>query len=201
MKDNRLQMLYIHGFGSSAQTSTVQRLQQCLPGVQVHAIDVDHHPQQSIAAIEHYVADNDIDILTGTSMGGLYTLCADVDIIKVTINPATNVKDLDKVELLGRHEYFNPRADGVQQFEFTRDDMQAFTQLTLHVTPRTYIIASDHDELLGDKHDEYRRLVGERFTSTAQIGHRTNEQFTAPVTGDLWQLLNSLTKSQDGATR
>jgi len=73
--------------------------------------------------------------------------------------------------------------------------------LKRHVTPRTYIIASDHDELLGDKHDEYRRLVGERFTSTAQIGHRTNEQFTAPVTGDLWQLLNSLTKSQDGATR
>ena len=84
------QILYIHGFCSSAQTGTVARLRQVLTGCKVHAIDVNHHPAESIALIEQYVRQHNIDLLIGTSLGGYYVLCADVDCIKVAANPATD---------------------------------------------------------------------------------------------------------------
>jgi len=197
MQNEKPKMLYIHGMGSSARTQTVSRLRQSWTMLEVHAIDVDHHPQSSVALIEQYVAEHGIQLLMGTSLGGFYTLCADVDIVKIAINPANDpAHDLDKPSIMGRHEYFNPRADGNQWFEFQREDLLPFKSMALHITPKTYIIASDHDELLGDKRAAYSNLVGNRFTVTSQIGHRTTPDFTAPMTGDLWRLVTSLL-SQD----
>ena len=60
-------ILYIHGFCSSAQTATVGRLREVFGGTcQVHAIDVNHHPAESIGLIEAYVAEHGIDLLLGS---------------------------------------------------------------------------------------------------------------------------------------
>ena len=61
------QILYIHGFCSSAQTGTVGRLRQVLDTCQVHAIDVNHHPRESIQRIEEFVGQHGIELLMGTS--------------------------------------------------------------------------------------------------------------------------------------
>ncbi len=186
-------ILYIHGFCSSAQTATVHRLRENMPECEIHAIDVDHHPVESIALIERYVAENGIDLLLGASLGGFYTLCSQVDIPKVAVNPAVRPhQSLNRPDMMGTHTYFNPRADGVMQFTFGPADLEAFKGIPFHITPTTYIIASDHDELLGNLHDDYRRLVGDRFTVTNQIGHRMDATFVAPHTGDLWNLLQRL---------
>lgn len=188
-------ILYIHGFCSSAQTGTVARLRQVLAGIcQVHAIDVDHHPAPSIARIEQYVAEHGIDLLIGTSLGGYYTLCADVNCIKVAANPATDPERmLDQPGMMGRLKYFNPRQDGNWYFDFGPENLLEFRGIAMHITQLTHVICSDHDELLGDNREVCRRLVAEaRYHETSQIGHRMAPKFTEPHSGDLWRLLRQL---------
>ena len=80
-------ILYIHGFRSSAKSSTILNIKANYHHIEVHAFDVTHHPVESIKKIEDYIKEHDIDILAGTSLGGYYTLCAKVDIPKIAVNP------------------------------------------------------------------------------------------------------------------
>ncbi len=187
-------ILYIHGFCSSAQTGTVNRIRDVFDQCDVHAIDVNHHPAESIALIEQYVRDNHIDLLIGTSLGGYFTLCADVDCIKVAVNPATDPEHmLDQPDMMGHLRYFNPRQDGNWYFDFGPENLLEFRGIDFHITPRTYIICSDHDELLGDNRAVYQSLVpSEHYCETSQIGHRMAPVFTEPGSGDLWKLLQTL---------
>ena len=188
-------VLYIHGFCSSAQTGTVGRLREVLHDTcEVHAFDVNHHPEESIRRIEEYVAEHGIELLMGTSLGGYYTLCADVSCPKVAVNPATNPEvSLNHPDMMGHLRYFNPRQDGNWYFDFGPENLLEFRGIDFHITPDTYILCSDHDELLGDNRAACRALVPlERYRETSQIGHRMDPSLTEPGTGDLWQLLQPL---------
>lgn len=188
-------VLYIHGFCSSAQTGTVGRLREVLHDTcEVHAFDVNHHPEESIRRIEEYVAEQGIELLMGTSLGGYYTLCADVSCPKVAVNPATNPEVmLNHPEMMGHLRYFNPRQDGNWYFDFGPENLLEFRGIDFHITPDTYILCSDHDELLGDNRAACRALVPpERYFETSQIGHRMDPSLTKPGTGDLWRLLQPL---------
>lgn len=191
-------ILYIHGFCSSAQTGTVLRLREVFTQCDIHAIDVNHHPAESIALIESYVREHGIDILVGTSLGGYFTLCANVDCVKVAVNPATDPEHmLDIPSMMGHLKYFNPRQDGNWYFDFGKENLLEFRGIGFHITTHTYIICSDHDELLGDNRSVCQSLVpSERYRETSQIGHRMAPVFTEPGSGDLWLLLNDLLHSQ-----
>ena len=191
---SKKKILYIHGFCSSAQTGTVNRLREVLSDCDVHAIDVNHHPKESIKLIEDYVMEHDIDLLMGTSLGGYFVLCAQVDCPKLAVNPATNPEVmLDQPSMMGHQRYFNPRQDGNWYFDFGPDNLLEFRGIEFHVTPDTYILCSDHDELLGDNRDACRALVpADHYRETSQIGHRMAPEFTEPGTGDLWQMLQPL---------
>uniref|UniRef100_UPI003B984485 YqiA/YcfP family alpha/beta fold hydrolase n=1 Tax=Klebsiella pneumoniae TaxID=573 RepID=UPI003B984485 len=65
-------LLYIHGFRSSAKSSTILNLKANYHEVEVHAFDVTHHPAESIKKIEDYVREHGIEILAGSSLGGYY---------------------------------------------------------------------------------------------------------------------------------
>ena len=188
-------VLYIHGFCSSAQTATAGRLREVFSDTcEVHAIDVNHHPAESIRRIEEYIAEHGIELLVGTSLGGYYTLCADVTCTKVAVNPATDPEmSLKHPEMMGHLRYFNPRQDGNWYFDFGPENLLEFRGIPFHVTPDTYILCSDHDELLGDNRAACHALVPpEHFSETSQIGHRMDPSFTEPGTGDLWRLLQQL---------
>ena len=174
-------ILYIHGFRSSAKSSTITRLQRQWTDFEIHAIDVNHHPAESIAAIERYVLEHGIDLLMGTSLGGYYVLAANVALPKVVVNPVIEPGvSLDREDMYGTLDYFNERADGVQTVVVERSFLKEFDGIPLHLDSRTRIIGSTHDELLGDLTATYRELVGDRFTPTDMIGHRINEHLTAP---------------------
>ena len=108
---SKKKLLYIHGFRSSAQSSTILNIKANDLDVEVHAFDVTHHPVESIKMIEKYIADHSIDILAGTSLGGFYTLCANVDIPKIAVNPAinpeTSLQHLPEIGHGQEVEYFN----------------------------------------------------------------------------------------------
>ena len=188
---SKKKLLYIHGFRSSACSSTIVGLKANYHDVEVHAFDVTHHPVESIKKIEDYIAEHDIDILAGTSLGGYYTLCAKVDIPKIAVNPAINPENsVSILSGIGEEvEYYHPREDGVQTFKCTLADLDEFRGIEKYITPVTHIICSDHDEVLGDLRPQYRELVGERFHESSQMGHRITPEFTAIPTGDFYKLL------------
>ena len=55
-------LLYIHGFRSSARSSTILGIRESYSDYEIHAFDVTHHPKPSIKKIEDYVREHDIDI-------------------------------------------------------------------------------------------------------------------------------------------
>jgi predicted esterase YcpF (UPF0227 family) len=187
-------LLYIHGFRSSAKSSTILNLKVNYHDIEVHAFDVTHHPVESIKKIEDYVAAHGIDILAGSSLGGYYTLCARVDIPKIAVNPALNPENsLSFLPEIGEVvEYYNEREDGVQTFKCSLSDLDEFKGIEKYITPMTHIIGSAHDELLGDMRGQYRALVGERFHESTQLGHRITPEFTAIPTGGFYKVLSSL---------
>lgn len=189
---SKKKLLYIHGFRSSAQSSTILNIKANYLSVEVHAIDVTHHPVESIKMIEKYIADHDIDILAGTSLGGFYTLCANVDIPKIAVNPAINPEtSLRHLPEIGQEvEYFNPRADGVQTFTCSVEDLEEFVGIEKHITPDTHIVGSSHDEMLGDLRPQYRQLAGDHFHESNQLGHRITPEFIAIPTGDFYKVLS-----------
>lgn len=189
-----LKLLYIHGFRSSAKSSTILTLRENYTDVEVHAFDVTHHPVESIKKIEDYVAQHGIDILAGSSLGGYYTLCAKVDIPKIAVNPAISPENSLKYlpEIGHTVEYYNPREDGVQTFTCQLSDLDEFRGIEKYITPVTHIIGSDHDELLGDNSSKYRELVGDRYHESSQLGHRIEPEFLAIPTGDFYRVLSKL---------
>ena len=189
---SKKKLLYIHGFRSSAQSSTILNVKANYHDVEVHAFDVTHHPVESINKIENYISEHDIDILVGTSLGGYYTLCAKVDIPKIAVNPAVNPEDsLRFLPEIGHEvEYFNPREDGVQTFKCTLADLDEFRGIEKYITPVTHIIGSNQDELLGDLRELYRALVGDNFHESSQLGHRITPEFIAIPTGDFYKVLS-----------
>ena len=191
-------IFYIHGFRSSARSSTILALKKLYTDYEVHAFDVTHHPVPSIKKIEDYVKEHNIDILAGTSLGGYYTLCARVDVVKIAVNPAVAPEDsLKYLPEMGQVvEYYNPREDGVQTLHCRLSDLDEFRGIEKFITPQTYIIGSDHDELLGDLTDQYRNLVGERYYGSSQLGHRITPEFIAPHSGDFYQLLHTIAPSE-----
>ena len=191
---SKKKLLYIHGFRSSAQSSTILNVKANYRDVEVHAFDVTHHPVESIKKIEDYVAEHGINILVGTSLGGFYTLCAKVDIPKIAVNPAINPEDsLSVLPEIGQEvEYYNPREDGVQAFTCTLADLDEFRGIKKYITPVTHIIGSDNDELLGDLREQYKELVGDNFHESSQLGHRITPEFIAIPTGDFYKVLESL---------
>ena len=188
----RKKLLYIHGFRSSAKSSTILNIKANYHNLDVHAFDVTHHPVESIRKIEAYVAEHGIDVLAGSSLGGYYALCAKVDIPKIAVNPVLNPENsLSFMPELGEEmEYYNEREDGVQTFKCTLSDLDEFRGIDKYITPLTHIIGSDKDELLGDMRAQYIKLVGDRFHESSQLGHRITPEFTAIPTGDFYKLLS-----------
>lgn len=184
-------LLYIHGFRSSAQSSTILNIRANYHEVEVHAFDVTHHPEESIKKIEDYIAAHGIDILAGTSLGGFYTLCAKVGIPKIAVNPVLAPDEsLSVLPEIGEEvEYYNPREDGVPTFKCTLADLNEFRGIEKYITPVTHIIGSDNDELLGDLREQYRALVGDNFHESSQLGHRITQEFIAIPTGDFYKVL------------
>ena len=134
-------------------------------------------------------------IIPRSQSGGLRSMLPSMaSCPKVAVNPATNPEvSLNHPDMMGHLRYFNPRQDGNWYFDFGPENLLEFRGIDFHITPDTYILCSDHDELLGDNRAACRALVPpERYRETSQIGHRMDPSLTEPGTGDLWQLLQPL---------
>lgn len=146
-------ILYVHGFGSSAQSGTVRRIQSVLPEAEVIAYDLPLHPTEAMELLHGVCEDQHPDLIIGTSMGGMYTeMLYGYD--RIVVNPAFQMGEtMHEHNMMGMQTFQNPRADGIQDFivtkalvkEYKEITQQCFTAVTADEQQRVYGLFGDED--------------------------------------------------------
>ena len=146
-------VLYVHGFGSSGQSGTVSRIRQVLPQAEVIAPDLPIIPQEAITLLNNVCAQEQPDLIIGTSMGGMYAeMLYGYD--RILVNPALEMGDTMKEHgMIGAQHFSNPRQDGVQDFivtkalvkEYKEMAEQCFAQVTPEERGRVWGLFGDED--------------------------------------------------------
>ena len=123
-------IMYVHGFGSSAQSGTVALLRQLLPQTTIVARDVPLHPEDAINMLRTMAAEENPDLIIGTSMGGMYAEQL-VGFDRILVNPAFQMGDTMS-KFTGKQVFQNPRQDGVQEFIVTKGLIKEYSEITTH---------------------------------------------------------------------
>ena len=149
-------IMYVHGFGSSAQSGTVKLLRQLMPEATIVAEDLPIHPDEAMTLLRDLCSKEQPDLILGSSMGGMYTeMLYGYD--RILVNPAFQMGDtMTKHDMLGKQTFANPRKDGVQDFIVTKSLVAEYKAVTgqcfSHVTPeeqgRVYGLFGDKDPLV-----------------------------------------------------
>ena len=123
-------VMYIHGFGSSGQSGTVERLRTVLPNARIVAPDVPIHPVEALELLKRTCEEERPDLIIGTSMGGMYCeMLRGFD--RICINPAFGIADTMQAHgLTGKQEFFSPRKDGVQEFYVDKAMVKEYRQMS-----------------------------------------------------------------------
>lgn len=119
--------LYIHGFGSSGNTSKVKQLQEILgPDELVLAPSLSHKPKDDFAMLAKMMWDHSIANVVGSSLGGFYALALTqwFDIRTVLINPSLD-PSTTTARYLGTNKVFDTEAT----FEWTGKELQELREL------------------------------------------------------------------------
>ncbi len=112
-----MRILYIHGLSSSGSSGTAERLRRYLPDDTIFSPDLPVEPQETLTMLRELVEREQIDLVIGTSMGGMFAQklrgCK-----KILVNPSFHVSRSMRGKL-GINEFFSPRADGATRYEIT----------------------------------------------------------------------------------
>ena len=149
-------VLYVHGFGSSGQSGTVQRLRTVLPQARIVAPDLPLHPEEAMALLHATCQEQQPSLIIGTSMGGMFAeMLYGYD--RILTNPAFQIADtMQSHGLTGKQQFFSPRADGVQEFyvdkplvkEYKQCTEQNFSGVTEEERRRVFGLFGDEDPLV-----------------------------------------------------
>lgn len=125
-------VMYVHGFGSSAQSGTVALLRTLMPESTVVARDIPINPVEAMGMLTGMCESERPDLIIGTSMGGMYTeQLKGFD--RILVNPAFRMGEtMLKHGMVGKQVFQNPRADGVQEFIVTKAMVKEYAEATEH---------------------------------------------------------------------
>lgn len=189
-------IVYLHGLASSSLSSTPKHLQKLYPEFEVIPLELYHQCHRSLDIINTYLHTHEVDAVMGTSLGGFFTLACDFEGIKIAVNPALHPeRDLNNPSMMGTRPYLQKRLNPEEKtYTMTKADLDEYHNVPLHLTQKTFIIQSSHDETLGDYTAEATQLltalhdyvmyegevapVHEAYhTITDKIGHRLTKEF------------------------
>lgn len=149
-------VMYVHGFGSSAQSGTVALLRTLMPQANVVAHDIPLHPEEAMTMLRNMAEEEKPNLIIGSSMGGMYTeMLYGYD--RILVNPAFEMGDtMMKHDLIGKQTFQNPRQDGVQDFIVTKALVNEYKEITTHCfegvsseeQQRVYGLFGDKDPLV-----------------------------------------------------
>lgn len=125
-------IMYVHGFGSSAQTGTVKRIRDTFPRAEVIAYDLPIHPEEAMSLLRRVCDEQKPHLIIGTSMGGMYAeMLYGYD--RILVNPAFQMGEtMHEHGMMGKQVFQNPRQDGIQEFIVTKALVKEYRDMTTH---------------------------------------------------------------------
>jgi len=169
----RNRILYIHGFGSCGSGFKVQILRRFFGNHSVLAPDLPVDPAETLEVLQALLADEDIDLMVGSSLGGFYAVWLNGllpnALPAVLINPA--IKPWEPLApLVGTHPHW---CTG-RPFELTLDHIDQLTQLDRRPDPaqeKYLVLLAEGDEVLD--HRKSADFFGEfEIMIAAEDNHR-----------------------------
>lgn len=191
-------ILYVHGLGSGANSSTLEHIKNFFDNYIVYGIEVNENPYQSIKKIQECVDSNNIDILIGCSLGGFY--CAYIKNVKYKflVNPGFQIIEILKNKIgFGVYEYFCEREDGNTYYTIDDEVIQNFKYFimspheTVH-SDNSYAIISTNDTFIGNdyqiKNIQSAYSYGFNLVLNSEFDHRINNTVLNIIKSILWKI-------------
>ncbi|PCJ33073.1 MAG: hypothetical protein COA90_01210 [Gammaproteobacteria bacterium] len=168
-----MKLLYLHGLGSSGQSSTALGLMEA--GFDVISPDYQpQHYQQSIEPLLLLVDKEKPTLLVGTSMGGYYVLkLAELTGLPVVAVNACFQPELQLAKYLEQdaHDYVTGEA-----IVFTTTMLASFTPIKLASDTEPTIVIGDNDEIIpADEQKQFCKQQSWSWIST-DWGHRVGDK-------------------------
>lgn len=123
-----MKLIYFHGFASSGASGTVQLLRKLLPEDEIIAPDIPVDPQEALPYLKQLCANEQPDLVVGTSMGGMYAQQMR-GFRRICVNPAFRMSTMSKGLRTGTHKFLNGRKDNAKEFRITQDIVRHFNQM------------------------------------------------------------------------
>ena len=185
-------ILYLHGFGSSGASGTVELLRKefwnkdAAHRATVTAPDIPVDPAVAMPMLEELAYDEMPDLVVGTSMGGMYAQMLR-GFARICVNPSFTISKKYNVLYVGKHKWLNRRKDGETEFHVTKETIAHFQELEARqfdgVTDddRTLChgLFGDADELVGPESKAAFELHYPGMARSFPGGHRMNAQVVA----------------------
>lgn len=179
-----MNILYLHGYGSSGQSSTVEYLKKSLPDYYlIEAPDIPVDPAEALPFLKQLCEEERFSVIIGTSMGGMYAHQLPADFARICVNPALHLSQLIDILKPGTFDFFQPRKDGQTQFTITEEIIQHYREMEAHqfdhwqpddpANLRCYGLFGDNDTTVNCR-DEFARYYPN--VQTFEGGHRMNHK-------------------------
>lgn len=168
-------ILFAHGFASSGASGTVMTLRQLLyaidPSITVIAPDLPVMPNDAIALLQRMAAEEQPDLMLGTSMGAFY-LEQIRGVKRILVNPSFSMARLLTFGGMGRQEFRNKREDGARDFKVDKDMIAQFKALEKNsfkgITPADKELVwgffGDKDKKVNHQKDFLKHYSKDHFT-------------------------------------
>ena len=128
-----MNILYLHGYGSSGQSSTVEYLKKSLPDYyHIEAPDIPVDPAEALPFLKHLCEEEHFSVIIGTSMGGMYAHQLPADFVRICVNPALHLSEITDVMKVGTFDFFQPRKDGQTQYTITEEIIRHYREMEAH---------------------------------------------------------------------
>ena len=132
-------ILYLHGFGSSGASGTVEVLRHAFwdkekdpsKRVQVIAPDIPVDPQEALPFLKALVAKEQPDFIVGTSMVGMYAQQLR-GFPRICVNPSFGTSKLYSLLHVGKYKWLNKRKDGALEFHIYKETIEHYAEMEAH---------------------------------------------------------------------
>lgn len=177
-------ILYIHGFSSAGSTGTATLMRNMLydKDVRVVSPDVPVSPLEALQFLKDYAAQEQPDLIIGTSMGGMYAEQLR-GYKRILVNPSFHMARLLTFRGLGNYDFQNKRADGATRFkvdkqmiaEFKEVEKLSFKGLTPEDKKNVYGLFGRNDPTVHTQ-DDYTKIYGKEHFVVFEGEHRLNDK-------------------------
>lgn len=177
-------ILYIHGFGSAGSTGTATIMRNLLyeKDVRVVSPDVPTSPLVALPFLKEFAAQEQPDLIIGTSMGGMYAEQLR-GYKRILVNPSFHMARLLTFRGMGNYDFQNKREDGATKFkvdkqmiaEFKEVEKLSFTGLTPEDKENVYGMFGRNDPTVHTQGD-YKKVYGDKHFTIFEGEHRLNDK-------------------------